>query len=204
MMKIFPIVFVLVAVSYGQELRAVVKMVPNNVQKNNVTGNLLIVQDGKNGPVIITGSIYGLSPGSHGFHVHEKGDISKGCISTGKHFNPEKVNHGAPDDKVRHVGDLGNVIANKEGEAVINITDSIISLSGPNNVLGRAFVVHEKEDDLGKGNTSLSLETGDAGDRLACGIVGIQSPLESWNSAGLLNSQLSFIIISIFCHQILI
>lgn len=71
-------------------MKAVVKLVPHNVAKN-VTGNLLIVQSVENGPVTITGSIYGLSPGLHGFHVHEKGDLSNGCVSTGKHFNPEKV-----------------------------------------------------------------------------------------------------------------
>ena len=83
------------------------------------------------------------------------------------------MSHGAPEDTVRHVGDLGNIKVDDKGIASINITDNLISLSGPNNILGRGFVVHEKADDLGKGNTTLSLETGDAGNRLACGVVGI-------------------------------
>ncbi|XP_043464624.1 superoxide dismutase [Cu-Zn], chloroplastic-like isoform X2 [Leptopilina heterotoma] len=176
MKKVFSIVFIplLIAASCGQELKAVVKLVPNNVAKLNVTGILLISQSVKNGPVTITGTIYGIPPGLHGFHVHEKGDMTKGCISTGKHFNPERVNHGAPNDRVRHVGDLGNLNASEDWTAKVDITDTMISLSGPNSIIGRAFVVHEKTDDLGKGNSTLSLETGDAGDRIACGIVGIQ------------------------------
>lgn len=85
----------------------------------------------------------------------------------------QQVKHGAPEETVRHVGDLGNIKANAEGVAQINITDTMISLSGPNSILGRAFVVHSQEDDLGKGNSTVSQETGNAGDRWACGVVGI-------------------------------
>ncbi|XP_019699130.1 superoxide dismutase [Cu-Zn], chloroplastic isoform X2 [Harpegnathos saltator] len=163
-----------VTVVAAEEMIAVVRLTPNDVNMKNVTGNLKIVQSVRNGPVTITGKIYGLSEGLHGFHVHEKGDLTDGCISAGAHFNPENVTHGAPEDNVRHVGDLGNVQANSEGEAVVNITDNIISLNGPNNILGRSFVVHSGEDDLGKGNSTLSLTTGNSGDRWACGVVGIQ------------------------------
>ncbi|XP_020291397.1 superoxide dismutase [Cu-Zn]-like isoform X2 [Pseudomyrmex gracilis] len=158
----------------AEELIAVVRLTPHNVHVKNVTGTLKIVQSVADGPVSITGTIHGLPEGPHGFHVHEKGDLSEGCTSAGAHFNPENVTHGAPEDTVRHVGDLGNIQANSNGEATINITDKIISLSGKNNILGRSFVVHSNEDDLGKGNHTLSSTTGNAGDRLACGVVGIQ------------------------------
>lgn len=85
-----------------------------------------------------------------------------------------QVTHGAPEDTVRHVGDLGNIQANGDGEATVNITDNIISLTGSNSILGRSIVVHSAEDDLGKGNTTLSLTTGNAGDRWSCGIIGIE------------------------------
>ncbi|XP_033225482.1 superoxide dismutase [Cu-Zn], chloroplastic-like [Belonocnema kinseyi] len=173
MIKVISIVVAIAAVAIAEELNAVVLLVPNDVAKNNVTGKLLITQSVANGPVTITGTAVGLDPGLHGFHVHEKGDLSGGCASTGKHFNPDKVSHGAPEDTVRHVGDLGNIKADEKGIASINITDNIISLCGPNSIIGRSFVIHEKKDDLGKGNTTLSLETGDAGNRLACGLVGI-------------------------------
>uniref|UniRef100_Q5QE66 Superoxide dismutase [Cu-Zn] n=2 Tax=Lasius niger TaxID=67767 RepID=Q5QE66_LASNI len=163
-----------VTVVTAEEMVAVVSLTPHNVKEKNVTGNLKIVQSVPNGPVIITGTIHGLTEGLHGFHVHEKGDLSDGCTSAGAHFNPDNVTHGAPEDTVRHVGDLGNIQANSEGEATVNITDSMISLTGPNNILGRSIVVHSGEDDLGKGNHSLSSTTGNSGSRWACGVIGVQ------------------------------
>lgn len=70
------------------------------------------------------------------------------------------------------MGDLGNIEANATGVAVIKFTDNIISLSGDNNIIGRAIVIHQDEDDLGKGNASDSLTTGHAGARVACGVIG--------------------------------
>lgn len=72
---------------------------------------------------------------------------------------------------MRHVGDLGNIRANAQGEASVNIKDSVISLSGVNSILGRAIVVHSGEDDLGRGNHTLSATTGNAGERWACGVI---------------------------------
>ncbi|KAK6163428.1 hypothetical protein DH2020_000292 [Rehmannia glutinosa] len=97
-------------------------------------------------------------------------------VSPGPHFNPNGLTHGAPEDEVRHAGDLGNIVANAEGVAEATIVDSQIPLTGPNSVVGRAFVVHELEDDLGKGGHELSLSTGNAGGRLACGVVVFSSP----------------------------
>merc|ERR1712032_1387736 len=55
-------------------------------------------------------------PGSkHGFHVHEKADFSNGCKSAGPHWNPLNLDHGAPEDEIRHVGGLGNITANEPG-----------------------------------------------------------------------------------------
>lgn len=84
------------------------------------------------------------------------------------------MTHGAPDAAVRHVGDLGNAVADASGTATISFTDKIISLSGKNSIIGRAVVVHADEDDLGLGGHELSSTTGNAGARVACGIIGIQ------------------------------
>ncbi|XP_047973249.1 superoxide dismutase [Cu-Zn], chloroplastic [Salvia hispanica] len=139
---------------------------------SGVEGVVTLTQDGE-GPTTVNVRITGLAPGKHGFHLHEFGDTTNGCISTGPHFNPNGLTHGAPEDEVRHAGDLGNIIANAEGVAEATIVDSQIPLTGPNAVVGRAFVVHELEDDLGKGGHELSLSTGNAGGRLACGVVGL-------------------------------
>lgn len=139
---------------------------------STVEGVVTLTQDG-DGPTTVNVRITGLAPGKHGFHLHEFGDTTNGCISTGPHFNPNGATHGAPEDEVRHAGDLGNIIANADGVAEATIVDSQIPLSGPNAVIGRALVVHELEDDLGKGGHELSLSTGNAGGRLACGVVGL-------------------------------
>ncbi|KAK4286407.1 hypothetical protein QN277_002967 [Acacia crassicarpa] len=137
-----------------------------------VEGVVTLTQE-DDGPTTVNVRVTGLTPGPHGFHLHEYGDTTNGCISTGAHFNPNNMTHGAPKDEVRHAGDLGNIVANANGIAEATITDNQIPLSGPNSVVGRAFVVHELEDDLGKGGHELSLSTGNAGGRLACGVVGM-------------------------------
>jgi len=139
---------------------------------SNVEGVINLIQE-DDGPTTVKVKITGLAPGKHGFHLHEFGDTTNGCISTGPHFNPEGKTHGAPGDEVRHAGDLGNVVAGQDGVVEVTLTDNQIPLSGPTSVVGRAFVIHELEDDLGKGGHELSSTTGNAGGRLACGVVGL-------------------------------
>mmetsp|Transcript_1492 Transcript_1492/g.3714 ORF Transcript_1492/g.3714 Transcript_1492/m.3714 type:complete len:147 (+) Transcript_1492:277-717(+) len=98
--------------------------------------------------------------------------------SCGGHFNPHQKNHGGPTDAERHAGDLGNVIADHQGICKVDIVDRQIPLSGPGSILGRAVVVHALKDDLGKGGDAESLKTGNAGSRVACGVVA-RAPLPS-------------------------
>ena len=126
-----------------------------------------------NGPTIIKGILKGLEPGKHGFHIHEFGDLSDGCKSAGGHYNPDGVDHG--DLESGHVGDLGNIVADQSGTARFQIKAERVELS---DVVGRAIVIHADEDDLGKGGDEESLKTGNAGDRLACGVIRLREVVE--------------------------
>jgi len=122
--------------------------------------------------VEIAGDFTGLQPGKHGFHVHEFGDCSMAdgkCA--GGHFNPEGMPHAGPDDVKRHVGDLGNLEADGQGHATYKRTDSMIKLSGPHSVIGRALIIHAKPDDF-----KTQTPPGNAGDRIGCGVIGIGDP----------------------------
>jgi len=141
-------------------------------QTTQVHGTINFVQD-ESGTVTVTGEVKGLKPGLHGFHIHEFGDTTTGCTSAGAHFNPDKKEHGGPEDSNRHVGDLGNVEVKNGDSVTVNITDKVIKLNGEKSIVGRCIVVHEDEDDLGKGGHNDSKTTGHAGKRLACGIIGI-------------------------------
>ncbi|XP_043272683.1 superoxide dismutase [Cu-Zn]-like isoform X2 [Venturia canescens] len=170
-MNAIVLVLAIAALCNAQNMQATVKMTPHD-PSSNVTGVLYMMQQGPSAPVVITGNLTGLSPGLHGFHVHEKGDLSNGCLSTGAHFNPFNHSHGAPQDPVRHAGDLGNVLANDGGVVNVHITDTVINLTGENNILGLSIVIHSAPDDLGKGGHPLSSTTGNAGSRVACGVIG--------------------------------
>ncbi|KAK6009582.1 copper/zinc superoxide dismutase [Ostertagia ostertagi] len=61
----------------------------------------------------------------------------------------------------------------KSGDTAILLSDSVISLTGQHNVIGRAIVIHADVDDLGRGTSELSKTTGNAGARVACGVIGI-------------------------------
>src|SRR5262249_51890942 len=131
---------------------------------SKVVGVVVFTAKGKK--VEVTGKITGLTPGKHGFHVHEFGDCtSKDGMSAGSHFDPEHMPHGGPHSEKRHVGDLGNIEADKNGVAEINITDSKIKLHGAHSIIGRSIIVHAKEDDL--------KDIKSAGARIGCGVIGI-------------------------------
>ncbi len=139
---------------------------------DEVKGSILLMQ-APGTPTLIKGTITGLKPGLHGFHIHEFGDMSDGCKSMGGHYNPDNVNHG--DLEEGHVGDLGNITADESGKADFSIQAKRVDLIGDRSVVGRGIVVHEDEDDLGKGGDEESLKTGNAGDRLACGVITLRS-----------------------------
>ena len=138
---------------------------------DTVKGMIALMQPTKGGPTLIKGRIIGLTPGEHGFHIHEFGDLSNGCETAGAHYNPDDVDHGDLDKG--HVGDLENVVADKNGVAEFTIKAKRVDLIGERSVVGRAIVIHSDADDLGMGGDAESLKTGNAGDRLACGVIAL-------------------------------
>jgi Cu-Zn family superoxide dismutase len=133
---------------------------------SKASGRINFAQDGD--LVRVTGEVRGLSPGAHGFHLHEKGDCSApDAKSAGAHFNPTGSKHGGPSGAPRHAGDFGNITADSSGTAKINLTASGVSVARdkPESVVGKAVVVHAKQDDL------KTDPAGDSGDRIACGVV---------------------------------
>ena len=120
------------------------------------------------GGVMVTAVVEGLTPGKHGFHIHQYGDCSApDATSAGGHFSPMSHPHGAPTDMERHVGDLGNLEADSTGRAEYKWTDPHLTFSGRNSIIGRGLIVHADEDDL------TSQPTGAAGARVACGVIGV-------------------------------
>lgn len=123
------------------------------------------------GEVRIDADIKGLTPGMHAMHVHEWGDCSAADgMSAGGHFNPNMVDHGAPNSATHHPGDYGNLEADASGHAVLSLTVGAgtftITEGDKLNILGRGVIVHEKLDDFGQ-------PTGNAGGRLACGVINV-------------------------------
>ena len=132
--------------------------------QSSVRGTVRFVRDTDG--VRVMADITGLTPGEHGFHVHEVGDCSApDATSAGDHFNPTQQPHAGRDAERRHVGDLGNLEAGADGRARLNYVDRKISLDGPHSIVGRSVVVHAGRDD---GSTQPS---GGSGDRIACGEI---------------------------------
>jgi superoxide dismutase, Cu-Zn family len=133
--------------------------------KSKVSGTVTFSD--KDGKVEVAIDLKGLKPGEHGFHIHEKGDCSSpDAKSAGDHFNPDQKKHGAPDAPEHHAGDFGNLTADKDGNVKTTMTIDFVTLGeGPNSAVGKAVIVHEKKDDL------KTQPTGDAGGRIACGVV---------------------------------
>ena len=125
------------------------------------------------GPVHVHVHITNIAPGYHGFHIHQSGNASKGPKSLCAHYNPFKKDHGGRNDLHAHLGDLGNVYADKNSNVEEEFIAKYVRLRGEHSVLGRSFVVHEDEDDLGQGKYDDSKTTGHSGKRILWGIIGI-------------------------------
>ncbi|KAH6585518.1 hypothetical protein BASA50_001127 [Batrachochytrium salamandrivorans] len=146
---------------------------PDNASLVRIQGTVTFTQASEDASLVVKANVTGVPAGKHGWHVHQSGNTFPNCGSAGPHWNPFGVNHGAPDAKVRHEGDFGNFLAAEDGSFVATYTDARATLFGTNSIIGRALVLHGGVDDLGITDNPLSITTGNAGSRLACGVIGI-------------------------------
>lgn len=115
------------------------------------------------GSVRVDAQFAGLTPGEHGFHIHEVGDCSAADASSAKgHYNPTGKRHGHHDSDNRHGGDMPNLAANAQGEARLSAELKGLTLS---EILGRSVVVHADPDDF------VSQPAGNSGKRVGCGVI---------------------------------
>jgi Cu-Zn family superoxide dismutase len=169
-------IFAIVSMASGQH-SSMANMVPadtiakaiavlNPASGSQVHGTVIFTKE-DNG-IRVVALIAGLTPGKHGFHIHEFGDCSApDASSAGGHFNPGHMPHGGPNDKEHHVGDMGNINADSSGVAHLDYTDNSITLSGSNSIIGHSVVVHASPDDF------KTQPSGNSGTRVACGVIGI-------------------------------
>ena len=147
-----------------EPLRATAQLQPT--KGNKTFGEATFEQVGDKVRVVVF--VQGLKPGQeHGLHIHEVGDCSSGdCMSTKGHFNPFGKPHGPQGSAERHAGDLPALKANKAGRANVQIDLDIITLTpGPASIIGRGLIVHADPDDY------KTQPTGNAGARIACGVI---------------------------------
>lgn len=138
-------------------------------QGNALTGTVTF--SAVEGGVRIEAHISGLTPGKHGFHIHQYGDCSApDATSAGGHYQPTGHMHGSPADSIHHDGDLGNLVADSTGTAHYELIDSTLTLTGPNSIIGLSVIVHAGEDDY------KTQPTGNSGARVACGVIGVAKP----------------------------
>jgi superoxide dismutase, Cu-Zn family len=144
---------------------ATAQMAPT--QGHEASGTLTLTAEAN--AVRVSGSLSGLQPNAEfGFHIHEKGDCSApDASSAGGHFNPANAQHGNPAGEAHHAGDMLNVKSDAQGGAQVDTQATGVTLSGgqPNDVLGKAIVLHAKPDDYA------TQPSGNSGARIACGVI---------------------------------
>jgi superoxide dismutase, Cu-Zn family len=120
--------------------------------------------------VLLGLTVKGLPPGEHAFHVHEVGKCEAPFTSAGGHFNPGKKKHGLLVGEGAHAGDMPNLHIPASGELAVEVHNPMITLEKdkPNSLFdtdGSAVIIHASKDDY------KSDPTGEAGGRIACGVV---------------------------------
>jgi len=165
-----------VSASTGEGLHTAIELVSKvsataiikGTQEGSKIFGEVTLAENQDGVLVIT--ILENVPGAqkHGIHIHEKGSCDDQGKAAGGHFNPGKIDHGfLPDNGIKqaHAGDMGNIIISEQGSGVLTVQLPGLSLTkGKYKIIGKAIILHEKEDDFGQ-------PTGNAGGRIACGII---------------------------------
>ncbi len=141
-------------------------IIEGTTENSELYGEVELTQT--NEGVMVNAEVYNAPPGKHGFHVHENGSCEDKGNAAGGHFNPAGAQHGMitkDGEGKAHEGDMGNIDINAEGEGTLSLVIPGASLTeGKNNIVGKAIILHEKEDDF-------SQPTGNAGSRIGCGVI---------------------------------
>jgi Cu-Zn family superoxide dismutase len=134
-------------------------------QGNTAAGTVKFTQKGSK--VAVEAKVSGLTPGNHGFHIHEKGDCgSADGMSAGGHFNPTGKPHGNPSVPDHHAGDMPMLVADAAGNASLSSDLDVMTIgSGATDIVGKAVIVHKDADDFS------TQPTGNSGARVACGVI---------------------------------
>ncbi len=151
-----------------------VALITGTQEGSNVNGQATFNE--KDNGLEVELKVANVSPGKHGFHIHEKGDCSDKGNAAGSHYNPDKTPHGLVTKDGfdhAHAGDFGNIEVSADGTGILKIFIPGLALTGDkHNVEGKAVILHEKEDDFGQ-------PTGNAGGRIGCGVIMLQDDNEN-------------------------
>ncbi len=126
--------------------------------------------DGVHVKVVVDAPLTTLSAGFHGFHVHAVGECNAPFTSAGGHFNPAGQSHP------NHAADMPVLLVNADGTAEARFVTDRFTVS---QIAGRAVIIHAKPDNYANIPTdrydpdpdATTLATGDAGPRVACGVI---------------------------------
>jgi superoxide dismutase, Cu-Zn family len=122
------------------------------------------LQDSPHG-LILTAELTGLPEGPHAFHIHAVGQCEPPFQSAGGHFNPDGHQHGMMNPQGTHAGDLPNIHVPASGELTVEYFVKGLALDDLFGADGTSLVVHADADDY------MTDPAGDAGARIACGVI---------------------------------